>query len=131
MSWQKHWKRRPKKEKLDLPPAIPEKDIQRTILDYLNAQGHYAIRVNTQGVPIHGEGGAITGFRPSPQRGVADILCCMKGTGRFLAVEVKTGDNKPSAEQDQFLKDITDRGGIGTVVWSLDELIADLKSLGL
>lgn len=126
----KPWKRRAKKEKLDLPPAIPEKDIQRTILDYLNMHGHRAMRINTQGVPIHGEDGTITGFRPSPERGVADILCCMKG-GRFLAVEVKTGNNKPSAEQDQFLKDITDRGGIGTVVWSLDELIADLKSLGL
>ena len=121
----KPWKRRAKKEKLEVPPPIPEKDIQRTILDYLNMQGHYAVRINTQGVPIHGEDG-ITGFRPSPQKGISDILCCLKG-GRFLAVEVKSGDGKPTPEQDQFLKDITDRGGIGTVVWSLDELIADLK----
>lgn len=98
-----------------------EAQIQKAILDYLKLKGHFAIRVNTQGVPMWNEGGRMKGFRPSPMKGVADILGVKKG-GQFFAIEVKKKGGKPSPEQVQFLKEVEARGGIALVAYSLDEV---------
>jgi len=46
--------------------------------------------------------------------GVPDIICCARG--RFLAVECKTGNNKPTALQERELKKIQDAYGVAMVV---------------
>ena len=46
--------------------------------------------------------------------GVPDFLCCVNG--RFLAIEAKAGEEKPTALQGKNLRDIKAAGGIALVV---------------
>ena len=47
-----------------------------------------------------------------------DIICCVNG--RFLAIECKAGDNKPTVLQQRELKAIADAGGSALVVNELN-----------
>jgi Holliday junction resolvase len=49
---------------------------------------------------------------------VPDIICCVNG--RFLAIECKAGDNKPTVLQQRELKAIADAGGSALVVNELN-----------
>jgi hypothetical protein len=98
-----------------------ETPIQRAILDYLTLKGHKAVRINTQGVPLHGVGQEGK-FRPSPNKGVADILVCTK-YGSFAAIEVKSETGKLTIEQADFMKQIMLRGGLAVVARSVEDVI--------
>ena len=102
-----------------------ERDTQRACLQYLAARGIFAWRQNTAGVYDPKK----DSYRFPGLRGVADILGCLPD-GRLLAVEVKTPTGKVSPHQQRFLERITESGGLGTCVRSVDELVADLKSAG-
>ena len=61
--------------------------------------------------------------------GVPDIVACVNG--KFVGIECKAGDNKPTALQTKNLLDITNAGGTATVINenSLDDLKQFLKDL--
>ena len=101
-------------------PKVLEKDIQSAICDYLKAEGVFFWRQNTGGM-----------FDPTTRRfrknngkhsmnGVADILGMYKE--KLLAIEVKAGNNKPSNDQEIFLQQVADNGGIAIVAWSIDDV---------
>ena len=46
--------------------------------------------------------------------GVPDIVACLNG--RFIGIECKAGDNKPTALQEKNLQAITQNGGIALVI---------------
>ena len=46
--------------------------------------------------------------------GVPDIICCI--AGKFVAIECKAGDNKPTALQEKEMADIRKQGGIAVVI---------------
>jgi len=46
--------------------------------------------------------------------GVPDIICCI--AERFVAIECKAGDNKPTALQEKEMADIRKQGGITVVI---------------
>ena len=46
--------------------------------------------------------------------GVPDFLCCVNG--RFLAIEAKAGDNKPTALQEKHMREIRNTGGTALVI---------------
>jgi len=46
--------------------------------------------------------------------GIPDILCCYRG--RFIAIECKSGNKKPTRLQDAHLREITQQGGIALVI---------------
>lgn len=46
--------------------------------------------------------------------GVPDIICCVGG--KFLAVECKAGENKPTALQEKEMADIRKQGGLAIVI---------------
>ena len=52
--------------------------------------------------------------------GVADIVCCYRG--KFVAIEVKVGSNKPTALQERFLERIKEAGGVAIVAYDLDDV---------
>lgn len=60
------------------------------------------------------------------QKGISDIIGVLPG-GRFLAVEVKVGKNTTSEHQDGFLERVNRAGGLGIVVYSIEELISQLE----
>ena len=100
--------------------------IQKSILEWLNFHSDvYAFRVNVQGVPLHNGSGR---FRPSPHRGIADIIASVKGT--FLAIEVKSKKGTQSAYQRTFQDYVEKSGGhyiiardLVTVMNKVDELL--------
>jgi Holliday junction resolvase len=46
--------------------------------------------------------------------GIPDIIVCCNG--KFLAIECKAGDNKPTALQERNMQQIRDNGGVAIVV---------------
>jgi hypothetical protein len=46
--------------------------------------------------------------------GVPDIVCCIRG--KFLAIECKAGDNKPTALQEKEINTIRKAQGIAVVI---------------
>jgi len=57
-------------------------------------------------------------------KGVPDILGIYKG--RFLGIEIKTASGKVRPEQEAFLENIRENGGIGFVARNLDDVIDNL-----
>ena len=104
-----------------------ESVIQRAALEYLSYRGIFCFRINQQGVPLHDGSG---GFRPSPTRGISDILGILPD-GRFLAVEIKRPNNNALTDaQRLFLEQAEEHGGVALVIHDLDELESDLKKKG-
>ena len=93
-----------------------EAQIQKVILQWLSLQkGTFSFRTNNIGVPMQNGG-----FRPSPVKGLHDILCCKNG--RFIALEVKAPGGKLSKNQKRFLESVESSGGVAAVVTSLEEV---------
>jgi hypothetical protein len=61
---------------------------------------------------------------PMGAKGVPDILGCFQG--KFLGIEVKTENGRLSPEQDRFIKNLNDAGGIAFVARSVDDVIEKL-----
>ena len=85
-----------------------EKLLTTTTVKYLNSlDGVFAIRIV-----------------PSPltsMRGMSDILCCYHG--KFIAIELKVGKNKPTRLQEKFLSDVKNKGlGYSFVCWSINDV---------
>lgn len=57
--------------------------------------------------------------------GVPDFLCCVNG--RFVSIEAKAGNNKPTALQEKAMREITAAGGIALVI--NDENVLTLPSI--
>jgi hypothetical protein len=104
---------------------VLERDIQKACLRYLDLKGIFAWRQNTAGV----YNPKTDSYRFHGLRGVSDILGCLPD-GKLLAVEVKQPGNKPTPDQNSFLNNVAERGGIACCVHSVDELADDLKSCG-
>ena len=58
-------------------------------------------------------------------KGIADILGVYKG--RFLAIEVKRPGLKPTADQQAFIDNVNEAGGIGFVAWFPEDVIKRLN----
>ena len=95
----------------------PEGEVQRQILEYLEARRFYAWRSNT------GRRGGVSYGKV----GSADILGILPD-GRFLAIEVKGPGGKASIDQLQFLGDIAKNGGVAFVAFSVDDVARHLES---
>ena len=79
--------------------STPEKKVKEKAVKLIKAYGVYYFFPAT-----HGFG----------RSGVPDIICCIKG--RFLGIECKAGNNKPTALQEKEMQDIRSAGGITMVV---------------
>jgi Holliday junction resolvase len=77
----------------------PESNVKKKVTSILKSHGAYYF------YPMTG------GFGRS---GVPDIVCCLRG--KFIGIECKAGDNKPTALQEKNLKDIRESGGFAFVV---------------
>ena len=99
-----------------------EKQIENAILDYLALLPGTYWKCNNVGLwdsnkKVYRQPGRH--FR----HGTSDILGIMgDGSGRLVAIEVKTKKGRLSEYQKQFLEDINKHGGIGFVARSLDEV---------
>jgi len=62
--------------------------------------------------------------------GVSDIIG-IHISGKFVAIELKVGTNKPTQKQQDFIDMINYNGGIGIIAWSLEEVQSAFKNRGL
>lgn len=93
-----------------------EKELQNSILEYLNYKGHFCWR-NSSGAFKNDKGGMYW----FGKKGSSDILGIAKD-GKFIAVEVKIKGNKPTLYQNMFIEEINHRGGYGIICYSLEEI---------
>ena len=91
-----------------------EKDITKQIRDYLKVKGILHIK------PLQGLGAT---------PGLADILCCLRPSGRFVAIEIKTERGNLTDNQRDFLQAVRLHGGTGFVARSVDDVIEKLKEI--
>lgn len=97
--------------------STPEKELENRILDYLNSiKSCFAIKINTVGIYDAKKRTYRKNNNPHIHKGTADILGQYKG--RFFAIEVKAGYNKPSEHQKKFLGKIKENGGVA--FWTND-----------
>ena len=113
----------------------PEGRVLKACLDFLAANGIFAVRVNVQGVPIHGQPGK---FRPAPSRGIADIIGIARGEVMKcdfeavpLAVEVKSATGRQSPAQRAFQQKWEAAGGVYILCRSVGDLSKGLREAGV
>jgi len=94
---------------------MKETELVRMCLDYLHLKGVFAWRNNSGGFK-KGEHFIRVGCV-----GSADIIGIINH-GRFLAVECKVGRNRPSDRQKAWGSQISERGGLLIVAYSIDDL---------
>ena len=107
-----------------------EADVLSGCLQWLRMRGVWCWRQNQGAIPLK-DGGY---RRFVGLEGVADILGILPQTvqvmgddgpvtfGNLLAVETKRPGEKPRPSQDDFLRQVNERGGVGVCVHSVGEL---------
>lgn len=80
---------------------MSEQALQKKIIDLLKSKGFDVVKIIT-----------------CNRKGVSDIIACAPN-GRFWAIEVKFGTNKPSPLQSHYINEIDRRGGVAFVTWDL------------
>lgn len=99
---------------------VPEKVIQKQILQFLTAHKIFVFRINTTGVfdPVRQVFRPLSGFS---LKGVADILGLLPN-GKFIAIEVKTATGRQSMEQKMFEQAVIKNNGIYILARDVDDV---------
>ena len=96
--------------------------VQRSILQWAAYQDHLQMfRINVIGIPIPGKPGR---YRPSQQKGMADIYCTLMVEGLPIGIwfEVKNAKGRQTVSQKEFQKTITEPGGWYFIVRSIEQV---------
>lgn len=101
-----------------------EQSLQKTCLDYLRLKGVFGYKNNTTGIR-KSDGGWI----PSQAVGCPDLTCIINK--QYVGIEVKSEKGVLSDKQKEFGQLIRAGGGLYWVVRSLDDLITEMKKLGV
>ena len=98
---------------------IKETQIQKSVMQYLEAKKISAIRLNNIPVPLKSGG-----FRPVAKRGLADchVDLVIQGIPVSLWVEFKTEKGKLSPYQEEFRDSVHQYGGFYEVIRSIDDM---------
>jgi hypothetical protein len=93
----------------------------RACLEYLAARGIMAFRNNTGAMRAEYKGK--TRFMRFGAKGSGDIFGILPG-GRFLSVECKIGNNKPTPAQEDWAARVRAAGGMALTAWTIEGLEA-------
>ena len=88
---------------------MSESKTQSQILQWLEKHGFYCVKTIV-----------------SNKKGVPDILACSP-KGRFIGIEVKYGNNKPSKLQEYHMMRINQTGGLAFAAWDLETVVHKLQ----
>jgi len=100
-----------------------EKEIQKSILDYLRFRRHLCKRNNSGFVFINNPNGKKRAINVG-EAGWPDIEGILKPSGRYFGIEVKTQVGKLSESQLNMKQSILDAGGIYVLARTIDDVIA-------
>lgn len=95
--------------------SVPEKVIQRQILDWLKTTGLLHWRQNS-GTVFTGHHMVLLG-----EEGLPDIVCIVPPSGRLVGLEVKSAKGKLRPKQKEFAERIRSTGGFYFVVRTLQQ----------
>lgn len=98
---------------------MTEHDTQNAIIQLITLKGGVPIRVNSGMVKITDQSGKTRVFK-GEKKGTSDLIALYKG--RFIAIEVKYGDNHPTREQWAFLARVVENGGIALVAYDVEDV---------
>ena len=100
--------------------------IQKAVLDWLKANGIFAVRLNN--IPVPTKSG---GFRPVAMRGLADchIDYPVHQIPVSIWVEFKTEKGRLSEHQEEFKRLVEEQMGFYAVVRSIDDMEGYLKGV--
>jgi hypothetical protein len=107
--------------KTKLVPATTA-NITTAIINRLNADGHYAKRINNAGV-YNVKAGAFRRTRKD-QKGISDIIACLYGPshiGRFVAIEIKNTGDRQSPDQIRNQEEVENAGGVYLIIEKLSD----------
>lgn len=102
-----------------------EHDLQTKIIKLIRERGGVATRVNSGSIVFKRSG--YTNVLKLADKGTSDIIACYQG--RYLAIEVKFDDGKPSEEQIEFGKTVNKAGGIFLLAYNLEDVDGELDIL--
>jgi len=110
---------------------VPEKTIEKNILQYLETAGITAWGQNNGAIVIRERGNqryykTVYDHRGQTFQGISDI--CGYINGRSLFIEVKRPGKKATAHQANFLKNAVDSGCIAFVATSVQDVVDHLNS---
>lgn len=108
-----------------------EKQIQDSILEWLNANGIFNYRQNTGAFSKEytrkRDGKVKRSFVRFGTPGATDIVAVYNGV--YIGIEVKDNDGKMSEDQENFRYALCRAGGIYLLVRSIDDVITSFNSL--
>lgn len=105
-----------------------EKEIQKSIIDYLALLGCWRIRINS-GAMSGNHKGKRWFMRFNDQPGCPDVIACLEG--RFIAIEIKRPGGKLTEKQASALEAIRRAGGLAFVATGIRDVEAVLKIEGI
>lgn len=108
-------------------PKLLEKDIQKTILEWLSYQKQTFVWRQNSGAMYADSKTGRHGFKTASVQGVSDIIGIWQGFP--IAIEVKRPKEKPTDNQHAFLENFGKAGGIAIVAHSLEEVQESLKQV--
>ena len=103
-----------------------EQDLVNQVIEYIQAIGGVAIRINAGTRVIREEGKKARVFRGAPA-GTTDIIACVRG--QYVGIECKIGNNQPTEKQKQHMEDVREAGGIAFAAWCLDDVMREIDRL--
>jgi len=106
---------------------ISENAVTNEIIEYLSWKGIYCWK-NKNIATFDTKSKRFRRLGKYEIRGVSDILGIMKD-GRMLCIECKTGYNKASDVQKEFIANINKSGGIAFVAYGIDDVEKALTRL--
>jgi len=105
---------------------MTEHELQSAIIQLIQVRGGLVIRTNSGFIRLEDANGKSRVFKGA-SKGTSDLIALYKG--HFLAIEVKAGRNRATFEQEDFIQQVRDRGGIAFVTWSADTVISALDAI--
>jgi len=104
--------------------AYEKQRVEKPIIAMLNMADFKVFCANSGKVRVDNR------FFSGTPAGTSDIIGCAPD-GRFVAIECKYGDNKPTAIQLRFIEEMADRGAIAFWTNSTEDCLEKLQHFGL
>jgi hypothetical protein len=114
-------------ERVAMTEPTTESQIQYAIRLALGADPRIVLWRNNVGVAQHAGRGGKQAVRYGLCEGSSDLIGILSGSGRFVALEVKTPKGRPTDQQCHFLALVRRKGGFACIVRSVDEARAALE----
>ena len=111
------------------PPRteLSESDIQHAIRLVIGSDPRVVLWRNNVGVAQHAGRNGKQAVRYGLAPGSSDLIGILAGSGRFVALEVKTDRGRLTSEQELFLALVRRKGGFAAVVRSVSDATAAIE----